>query len=134
MKLLLLLTVLVAGCASAGPLDLLTPTKRPSGAYREYMGHLYTTNTANGVYHSLVDTTFEKNMVNVRKMELEGLRFAAKGETELIEGIGKMMSNGAWAGLSALLIAGGIALPAPGTKAKIQEAGQTDPNEFIKGD
>ena len=122
----------ICGCANGSPIDLFIPTKRPSPAYDEYMGHLYPTNgfKANKMYHSLVDTKLEKALVDVRKMELEGLRYAAKGETELIERIGTSLSNGIWAGITAILTATGIMLPRPAEKGKIAVAGNMEPSEF----
>ena len=123
MKLLAIL-LLVTGCASASPIDIFIPTKRPSPAYDEYMGHLNPTNgyKSNRMFHSLSDTKLEKAMVNVRKMELEGLRYAAKGETELIDAMGSKISNGLWMGITALLATTGIMLPRPQEKGKIAEA------------
>jgi len=114
--------ILSAGCASATPIDFLIPTKAPSEATTEYLGHLYPDYKSNKLYHSLSDTKFEKAMVPIRKMELQGLYYAAKGELDFIDMVGSKMSGAAWTGISALLLAAGIAVPKPGTQAKIDKA------------
>lgn len=114
----------ICGCASASPLDLFVPTRKPSAATTEYLGHLLPTNAvpANKMYHSLIDTKIEKALVPVRKMELQGLHFAAKGETEIIDAMGSKFSNGIWGGITAILVATGYMTPRPKEKAKITEA------------
>jgi len=114
--------ILFVGCANASPLDPLWPARRPSPATTEYLGHLYQTNTVNGMYHSLSDIKIAKALVPIRKMELQGLYYAAKGETELIDATTSAMSNGAWIGISALLGAAGIMIPSPREKGKVLEA------------
>lgn len=134
--LLIAASFMLCGCASASPLDWVLPTRKPSLATTEYLGHLYRTNYVNGVYHSLTDTKIEKAMVGIRKMELQGLHYAAKGETELLDAMYSKVSDGAWAGLlGALSLTGlgaGVLIPRPGEKARIKEAGMTPPDDFIK--
>lgn len=120
---LLLLAVLsVTGCALATPVDIFIPSRRSSGATKEYLGHLYPTNNANGWYYSLVDAKLVRELVPIRKMELQGLYLAAKGETELIEAAGTATSNMAWAAITGILTATGIMIPRPQEKAKVVEA------------
>jgi len=118
--------ILFVGCANASPLDPLWPARRPSPATTEYLGHLYQTNNVNGMYHSLSDIKITKALVPIRKMELQGLYYAAKGETELIDATTSAMSNGAWLGISALLGAAGIMVPRPQEKHRVREALHTE--------
>ena len=113
---------LLCGCASASPIDILIPTTKPSVATTEYLGHLTPAGYANGMYHSLIDTKIEKGLIPVRKMELQGLHLAAKGETELIDYFGSKFSNGIYGGITALLVACGYMAPRPQEKAKVAEA------------
>lgn len=117
----------VCGCVVASPLDPLIPTSKPSEATTEYLGHLTPARPVNGLFHSLSDTKIEKALVPVRKMELEGLYFAAKGETEIIDAMGTRFSNGVWGGITGLLVAAGYLAPRPQEKAKVAEALQTKP-------
>lgn len=128
-KIFLLMALLVSGCASASPIDIAIPTAKPSIATTEYLGHLAPKGYANGLYHSLIDTKIESALVPVRKMELQGLHMAAKGETDVIEAIGSKFSNGIWGGATALLIAAGYMTPRPQEKSKISEALNADPPE-----
>lgn len=119
----LLLLFVLPGCASASPIDFLVPAKRPSPATEEYLGHLYQTNyVANGLYYSVSDAKMHKAFVPVRRMELEGLHAAAKGEMEIIDAIGSKLSNGIWGGLMGIAALAGWQLPSPREKAKVTEA------------
>lgn len=122
MKFLLIPLLLLVGCANGSPLDVLIPARRPSSATTEYMGHLYSTNAVNGLYYSVSDAKLNKALVPIRKMELQGLYFAAKGETELLEAMGSALSNGIWAGVTTLLVGAGIMVPRPQEGKKVAEA------------
>ena len=124
-------TLLVSGCA-ATPIDFLIPTKKPSVVTQEYLGSLYTTNrVSNMMYHSLSDTKYEKAMIPVRKVVLEGLYYGAKAEIDTIDKIGTATSNGVWG----LIVAGaglmGWQIPRPQEKAKVTEALYKDPPKSI---
>lgn len=120
--LLSLATLSLVGCAAGSPIDFLIPTPRPSVATEEYLGHLYYTNDVNRMYHSLSDTKIEKALVPIRKMELQGLFLAAKGETEIIEQMGSKVSNGLWVGVMALAGLAGWQLPSPREKGNVTAA------------
>ena len=117
--------LMVSGCATASPIDFLIPTKKPSEATTEYLGHLYPDYKTNRLYHSLSDTKFEKAMVPIRKMELQGLYYAAKGELDFIDMAGSAASNGVWGLLLVGAGALGLTIPTPGTKSKIDAALKT---------
>ena len=126
-SLVICIVLLVSGCASGTPLDIIIPTPKPSPVYTEYMGNLNYTNNANHLYHSLVDTKREKAMLVPRKMELQGLELAAKGEMDIIESAGDRLSNGLYGTLVALAGILGWQLPRPGEKAKVLEALHKEP-------
>jgi hypothetical protein len=117
-----LLVLFLAGCANGSPIDFLIPTRKPSVATQEYLGHLFPTNACNGMYHSLSDTKLEKVMVPLRDAELKGLKIVAQGELEFIDKVGTATSNGIWG----LVVAGagllGWQFPSPREKAKVTEA------------
>lgn len=122
-KLLLILPVmLIVGCASGSPIDFLIPARRPSPATTEYLGHLYQTNNVNSLYYSVSDAQINKQLVPIRKMELQGLYYAAKGETELLEGMGSMTSNLIWGAVVGAVGLAGWQIPRPQEKAKVIEA------------
>lgn len=118
----ILLVLFLAGCASATPIDFLIPTRKPTPATQEYLGHLFPTNACNGMYHSLSDTKIEKMLVPLRDAELKGLKIVAQGELEFIDKVGTATSNGIWG----LIVAGaglmGWQIPRPQEKAKVTEA------------
>ena len=121
-KLILLPILFLVGCASATPFDIIVPTRKPSIATSEYLGHLYPTNYANGMYHSLVDTKVEKAMVPLRDAELKGLKIVAQGELEFYEKMGDATSVGLWGLAGVALTALGWQIPRPQEKAKVVEA------------
>ena len=123
MKILFLLVAMaLCGCAAASPLDPLVPAKKPSAATTEYLGHLCPTNYCNGMYYSLSDAKMAKALVPVRKMELQGLYLAAKGEMDVIGAMGSQASNVAWGGITAILAACGVMIPRPQEKHKVEAA------------
>ena len=119
---LLLIIAALSGCAGASPIDFLIPTRKPTPATEEYLGHLYSTNNVNRMYHSLSDTKFEKALVPLRKAELEGLAMVAKGELDFIDAVGTMASNGVYGAIVAVAGMVGLNLPRPKEKALIAEA------------
>lgn len=130
LKGLVLITILaLTGCASATPIDILIPTRKPSAATQEYLGHLYQTNNANRLYHSLVDTKVEKAMIPLRNAELKGLKIVAQGEIELYERMGDATSKGVWGGIIALAGLAGWQIPRPQEKGKVTEALHKQPPE-----
>lgn len=130
MRLLLIActTVLLHGCATAAPWDIFWPT-RQGVVTSNYLGELSFDRPANGMYHSLMDTKAEKALIPVRKMYLEAVRLAAKGETDIIDSGASLLSNGLWVGLTALLGGGALFVPRPGEKALIREAELKPPPE-----
>jgi len=112
----------LCGCAHGTPIDILIPTRKPTPATQEYLGHLFPTNACNGMYHSLSDTKLEKMLVPLRDAELKGLKIVAQGELEFIDKVGTATSNGIWG----LIVAGaglmGWQIPRPQEKAKVTEA------------
>lgn len=121
---------LLVGCANGSPIDFLIPTRKPSPATQEYLGHLYQTNNVNKMYHSLSDTKIEKVMVPLRDAELKGLKIVAQGELEFYEKVGIAVSNGIWGGIVGLAALAGWQLPSPREKSKITEAlHKKPPNE-----
>ena len=126
--LLLIATIFsICGCSVASPLDIITPARNPSSVTIDYMGHLYPTNHANGMYFSTVDAKVVKAMLPLRQMELKTAYYVAKGEIDLIEQSSSALSNGLWAGLSAVLIGAGVMVPRPQEKAKVVQALHTPP-------
>ena len=123
-----LMVLLLVGCTSATPIDFLIPTKKPSPATQEYLGHLMPTNSVNRLYHSLSDTKYEKMLVPLRDAELRGLKVVAQGELEFIDKVGTATSNGIWGGLVGLAGLLGWQIPRPQEKAKVIEALHKDPN------
>jgi len=124
----ILFTTLVTGCV-ASPIDFLIPTKKPTPATQEYLGHLYPTNNVNRMYHSLSDTKYEKMLVPLRDAELKGLKVVAQGELEFIEAVGTTTSNALWGLAGVALTALGWQLPSPREKAKVVEALHKKPPE-----
>jgi len=131
-KLILILPVLViAGCVTASPIDLLVPARRPVLA-QDYMGHLFLDKPANFMYYSLTDLKANKALLPVRKKELEAAYYVVKGELDVTIAPLNMVSNVAWAAITMALASAGIMIPKPGTSARIQTAGLQDPDEFKK--
>ncbi len=118
---------LVVGCAHGTPIDILIPTKKPSPVTVKYLDELYPDYKANRMYHSLADTKFEKAMIPLRKMQLEGMYLAAKGEVGVIDAAGSAMSKGAWAAIIAGVGLAGWQLPRPQEKLKVLEAEHRPP-------
>jgi len=121
-KMIFVVCLVLTGCSSASPLDILIPARRPSPATTEYLGHLYQTNAVSGLYYSVSDAKLYKALVPVRKMELQGLYFAAKGETELLEMMGSAVSNGIWGAVVAGVGLLGWQIPRPQEGKKVAEA------------
>ena len=117
----LVLTFCLVGCASAGPLDIFWPT-RQGAVTSNYLGHLNYDGNANFLYHSLADTKIEKELIQIRTMELQALKIAAKGETDIINTSASLMSNAVWGGITALLVGAGVMIPRPQEKGKVVEA------------
>lgn len=122
------LFALIAGCVGATPIDFLIPTKKPTPATQEYLGHLYPTNYVNGFYHSLSDTKYQKVLVPLREAELKGLQIVANGELDFIESVGDTTSNVLWGAVVAGAGALGLFTDKPGTKARIAQAKAEDPS------
>ncbi len=122
----ILFTTLVTGCV-ASPIDFLIPTKKPTPATQEYLGHLYPTNNVNRMYHSLSDTKYEKMLVPLRDAELKGLKVVAQGELEFIDAVGTTTSNALWGLIVTGAGAMGLFIDKPGTKARIDKAKAEDP-------
>lgn len=125
-----LCSVLVAGCASASPIDFLIPTPVVP-ATTNYLGHV-TPPKMNGMYHSLRDSKNEKALLAVRKVELDALYQVADNSNGLVIAAINPISTGLWALILAGAASIGLITPKPGTAAKIREAGLKDPEEFKK--
>jgi len=123
---LLLFTFCLVGCSTAGPLDIIWPT-RQGGVTSNYLGHLNYDAPANFLYHSLADTKIEGQLIKVRQMELEALRMAAKGETAIIDSSASLMANALYGVITAVLVGAGYMAPRPQEKAKIEAALKTSP-------
>lgn len=123
MKYILLIPFLfIVGCVGASPIDFLIPTREPTDATEEYLGHLYPTNNVNRMYHSLSDTKYKKMLVPLREAELKGLQVVAKGELAFMESVGNTASNLIWGGVIGLAGLLGWQIPRPQEKTKVTEA------------
>jgi hypothetical protein len=112
-------------------LDIFIPTRR-GVVTKEYLGHLAYDKPANLMYHSLVDTKAERELIKIRKKELIGMEVAASGESALIDSGASVVSDGLWMGLTGLLGVAGIMIPTPGTRARVEAAGRMSPEDFDK--
>lgn len=130
---LLFITGLLTGCASGSPVDFLIPTKK-SPVAKEYLGHLNLTNDVNHVYHSLSDTKLENQLIEIRKLELQGLYLVNKKYNELMVQTAEPFSNALWIGITMLLTSAGIMVPRPQEKAKVIEALHKEPPHKNKQD
>jgi hypothetical protein len=121
MKILIVLTLfLLTGCASASPLDFLIPTP-VLPVTTNYLGHI-TPPKMNRIYHSLRDTKNETALLEVRKTELDALYMVAKTGNGLVEDTFDPISDMLWIALLGATGGTCLAIPKPGTKAKIERA------------
>lgn len=132
MKTLIVVFVFItgAGCATASPIDFLIPTP-VMPITTNYLGHI-TPPKVNRLFHSLRDTKNETALLEVRKVELDALYQVAKVGNGVIIETFDPISTAVWASLLAVAAGAGLAIPAPGTRARIQLAGEKDPAEFAK--
>ena len=127
MKYILLYTVLITGCATASPVDFLVPT-RQLPATQEFLGKASPPKAF--LYHSLADTKIEKAMLKARLEIYKGQYELARVGNEVVVTMADPLSNLAWGAILLLLTSLGIAVPKPGTAAKITEAGNMKPEDF----
>jgi len=131
MKIQLLVALLaVSGCAVATPIDFLIPTRQLPESER-FLAEAQPPSCF--IYHNLADTKIEKAMMKARLEVYKGQYELARVGNEAVIAFAEPISNLAWGAIVAALAAGGIMVPKPGTSAKIQQAGATDPKEFKSG-
>jgi hypothetical protein len=125
-RLLLLLIILLSGCAAASPIDFLIPSPT-MGVTTNYLGHV-TPPKMNGIYHSLRDTKNETALLEVRKAELDALYFIAKTGNGLVAETFDPISSALWVGLLGAAGAAGLFVDKPGTKKRIDVAKAEQPD------
>jgi len=119
--------LLLAGCASASPIDFLIPT-RGLPASEAFLAEAQPPSCF--VYHNLADTKIERKLMRARMELYKGQYEVAKVGNDAVIAVAEPLSNLAWGGIVALLGACGLMIPKPGTAARVKQAGAMNPDEF----
>ena len=120
-KLMLIISVMmIAGCATASPIDWLVPT--PSDTTMDAFLGDDSPNASLLPYHTLADTIAEKKAVDNKLVVYKAQGELAKGKASFVEAVYAPVSSGLWALLLALAASLGWVMPSPAEKHKVEAA------------